>query len=193
MWPANKRRNRTEKHGKCQTEIVSWRREKEQREGEMKRMRVCFNPCSAGVSIAGLSPVLLSSALFHVHNYGVLSIISKTVLLGRRKITDLSTSANRININISLLIYSHSHPKYLNEPWQRENAFVTMKGKQRRTNGGKITERETDRDKERRREKQKTLRRNNSLEWDKSKEEETDRGGDESFCRRTIKSGILSV
>lgn len=90
--------------------------EKEQREGEMKRMRVCFNPCSAGVSIAGLSPVLLSSALFHVHNYGVLSIISKTVLLGRRKITNLSTSANRININISLLIYSHSHPKYLNEP-----------------------------------------------------------------------------
>lgn len=80
------------------------------------RMRVRFNPCSAGVSIAGLSPVLLSSALFHVHNYGVLSIISKTVLLGRRKITDLSTSANRININISLLIYSHSHPKYLNEP-----------------------------------------------------------------------------
>ncbi len=82
----------------------------------MKRMRVRFNPCSAGVSIAGLSPVLLSSALFHVHNYGVLSIISKTVLLGQRKITDLSTSANRININISLLIYSHSHPKYLNEP-----------------------------------------------------------------------------
>lgn len=141
------------------------------REGkkEEKRTRVRFNPCSAGVSIAGLSPVLLSSALFHVHNYGVLSIISKTVLLGWRKITDLSTSANRININISLLIYSHSHPKYLNEPWQRENAFVTMKGKQRRTNGGKKkTERETDRDKERRRKKQKTLRRNNSLEWDKS-------------------------
>jgi len=44
-----------------------------------------------------------------------------------------------------------------------------MKGKQRRTNGGEKTERETDRDKERRLETQKTLQRNNSLEWDKSK------------------------
>ncbi len=188
-----KEQNGTEKRVKWQTERESQRRGKRTEEGEMKRMRVRFNPCSAGVSIAGLSPVLLSSALFHVHNYGVLSIISKTVLLGQRKITDLSTSANRININISLLIYSHSHPKYLNEPWQRENAFVTMKGKQRRANGGKKTERETDRDKERRREKQKTLQRNNSLGWDKSKEEETDRGGDESFCRKTMKRGILSL
>lgn len=125
-----------------------------------RRMRVCFNPCSAGVSLAGLSPVLLSSALFHVHNYGMLSIISKTVLLGRCKITDLSTSANRININISLLIYSHSHPKYLNEPWQRENAFVTTEGKQRRTNGG----RKTDRDEKRRCEKQ-NLKRFVSRKW----------------------------
>lgn len=79
---------------------------KKKRGKEMERMRACFNPCSAGVSIVGLSPVLPSSALFHVHNYSVLSIISETVLLGWRKITDLSTSANRININISLFIYS---------------------------------------------------------------------------------------
>jgi len=62
-----------------------------------------------------------------------------------------------------------------------------MKGKQRRTNGGEKTERETDRDKERRRETQKTLQRNNSLEWDKSKRGRNWWGRRWKFLRRNNK------
>lgn len=111
--PEKKERQReldTERHTAMARQPKRDERKKEKRGREMERMRVCFNPCSAGISIAGLSPVLPSSALFHVHNYSVLSIISETVLLGRRKITDLSTSANRININIALFIYSRFTP-----------------------------------------------------------------------------------